>query len=95
MTATNSTLEFTEDQTSTIIGDEFRKIGADGVSAVIGTDVRSLIRDETADEETPGATSLRLGEGQKEAIVSDYVSGLDDPYDDLVRLLGTDDFLKD
>ena len=95
MTATTSTLEFTEDQTSTIIGDEFRKIGADGVSAVIGTDVRGLISDRTADGETPGVTSLRLGEGQKEALVSDYVSGLDDPYDDLVRLLGTDDFLKE
>lgn len=95
MTATTSTLEFTEDQTSTIIGDEFRKIGADGISKIIGTDVCGLISDGTADGETPGVTSFRFGEGQKEAIVSDYVSGLDDPYDDLVRLLGTDDFLRD
>lgn len=95
MTATTSTLEFTEDQTSTIIGDEFRRIGADGISKIIGTDVTGLIRNVTADTETPGVTDFHFGEGQKQAIVNDYVSGLDDPYDDLVRLLGTDDFLKD
>lgn len=94
MASTTSTLTFTEGQTSTIIGDAFRKIGADGISKIIGTDVTGLIRNGTADTETPGATDFNFGEDQKQAIVNDYVSGLDDPYDDLVRLLGTDSFLK-